>query len=584
MKPLNIIIKPAIFTSIAIGILLTITVPAFAYRGSEFEPIAPTEIYDREFIDDFFAALGYRPAGTTWVQESGTVRVLIDGALKAERGDVEAAMTSFEALPPEIAAAFPFFTTMREDLMVPDILDPWYEDDDARNNLFELYKSVWLPHPEYRDDFQKFMEDTEGRMSSRDLTEPAVWVRGHLSYYGFIEDRALQEDDPYLFLWDLLTGVSIYANRAIYYGLDWERYDEGRYQRAVGVKIAEMIRAAFDEAVRKEEARGFWFDVIAAHQPLETVSEGTQGTNEIFMPEITEPVSTPGPSEPESTQRVTTVEETDPASLFRINPEDRLTPEEQEIIGRAQDLEARVNAYDEALARETSEPVETPDVEEVAGPDIEPVTEPVETPDEVQAEPPTRTPSELATEEEPPAGISAYGTVRLQEIAEELALKIGTLANELGSETVDLVILYNDEAASDELLTNTEDRYIAKREAFLAGLAVWDRFHMEIYSSLSLVDFNDAVVNDIRVPYNEFKQDTQRWGLYWQFEAHFEEALGQIENGVRNRRDEADVLTAEQAALTRFLPEYNEMIKEIEDILAETGAVEPVETGGTGVE
>ncbi len=54
---------------------------------------------------------------------------------------------------------------------------------------------------------------------------------------------------------------------------------------------------------------------------------------------------------------------------------------------------------------------------------------------------------------------------------------------------------------------------------------------------------------------------------------------GQIENGVRNRRDEADVLTAEQAALTRFLPEYNDLIKEIEDILAETGAVEPVETG-----
>ena len=54
--------------------------------------------------------------------------------------------------------------------------------------------------------------------------------------------------------------------------------------------------------------------------------------------------------------------------------------------------------------------------------------------------------------------------------------------------------------------------------------------------------------------------------------------FGQIENGIRNRRDEPEVQHAEQAALTKFLPDYNETIKEIEDILAEAESEEPIET------
>jgi len=578
MKSNDTILRHAILALIAVGIIITAANPAAAYRGREFEPIAPTEIYDREFIDDFFEALGYRPDGATWVQESGTVRVLVDAAVKAENGNVDGALLSFEALPQDIARAFPFLTTMREDLNVPKILDPWYDDVDARENMFEFYTSAWLPNPQYRDEFMIFMDDTAGRMSSRDLDEPAVWIRGHLSYYGFIEDRAIEEDDPYLFLWDMLTGISIYANRATYYGLEWERYDEWGYRKAVVGKVAEGIRYAHDEAVRQETARGFWFDIISAHQPLETISEGTESTSEIHVPEISEPVSHPGSSEPEPSQIVETVEETDHSELFRVDPDEQLTAEEREIIARAEDVESRVEAAEE-IAEETSQPTEvTQPVDDVTGPEIDPgdTSQPDDgIPDEFQVDVPERTPSELAPEEDLPEGISNYGIVRLEEIAEVLLLKINVLASDLGSETVDLVILYNEEDASDELLVNTEDRYIAKREAFLAGMAVWDRFHMEIYSDLSLADFNDVVLVDLRRPYDEFKLDTMRWGLYWQFEAHFEEAFGQIENGIRNRRDEADVLAAEQAALTRFLPDYNDMIKEIEDILAETEAIEP---------
>jgi wobble nucleotide-excising tRNase len=64
------------------------------------------------------------------------------------------------------------------------------------------------------------------------------------------------------------------------------------------------------------------------------------------------------------------------------------------------------------------------------------------------------------------------------------------------------------------------------------------------------------------------KSREAEWTQYRGLEKFFEDAFGQIEHGVRERRNEPDVLAAESAALTAFLGEYNEMIKEIEDLLA----------------
>jgi hypothetical protein len=182
-----------------------------------------------------------------------------------------------------------------------------------------------------------------------------------------------------------------------------------------------------------------------------------------------------------------------------------------------------------------------------------------------------RSPSETMPEALPPSDLGSYATVRLQEIADQLAVDIGVLANDLGSETIDLVVLYNDVNVTDETIVNAEQRYIAKREAFLAGLAVWDRFNMEIYSPLTLADFNDLVTADLRASYEQVKSSPTEWEQIKAYEAHFDEAFGQIESGLRNRRDQEDVMAAEAAALTAFLGDYNDTIKEIEDLLS--GAV-----------
>jgi CRISPR/Cas system-associated endoribonuclease Cas2 len=149
--------------------------------------------------------------------------------------------------------------------------------------------------------------------------------------------------------------------------------------------------------------------------------------------------------------------------------------------------------------------------------------------------------------------------------------KVGTLATELGQETIDLVVLYNDVNVSQDTISNAESRYVAKRQAFLAGLAVWDRFNMEIYSPLTLADFDSLVITDLRAPYEDLKASATQWAQYSAFEDRFEQAFGQIQNGVRNRRDDTKVVEAENAALMVYLPDYNDMIKEIEDLLS--GAV-----------
>ncbi len=571
---------------VAAMVLFSPALPAIAQEVADFHPIAEGEVYQREFLDDFFNALGSRPGNATWIEESETVRLLVTGGMHAERGEADQAILTFDIIPDQIASAFPFLTTMREDLLVPEILEPWYDVEQAREMLFQFYEDSWLPHPEYRDDYITFRDDTMGRASRRDPNTPAVWILGHLSDYGFVPDQQLTEDDPYLFLWDLLTGVTYYAQRATFYGLEYDCYDENQYKRAVVARVGEIIRGAHSEASRREMGRGFWADLISSHHPFETPTAGVETTGEISPPEGTRPTSQTTATQP----TVSTVPETDHSAIFRppveISEEDKAERIERLIQRLIERVEGEVEeaAREEEIPQEAVEEVveEVPEIEEETSPDVTeeaPAEEeiPGGTPDEFMVETPSgRTPSEMEPEAGVPVGLGNYAEVRLKELADQLAVDIGALAEDLGRETIDLVVLYNDQNVSEETIVNAEDRYIAKREEFLAGLAVWDRFNMEIYTPLTLADFNDLVVADLRSPYNEVKSNATQWAQYRAFESHFEEAFGQIENGIRNRRDEPDVLEAEQAALTAFLGEYNDLIKEIEDLLS--GAItEPPE-------
>jgi len=567
-------------------LILIISGPAFSQALRDFRPIDRTEVYERQFIDDFFNTLGYRPDGLTWIEESETVRLLVTSGMFAERGDYQDAINTINLIPDPITATFPFINTMREDLLVPDVLNPWYEWEQARDMLFSFYEDVWLPHPEYRDDYITFRDDTMGRASRRDPNVPAVWILGHLADYGFVPDQALTEDDPYLFLWDLLIGLTYYSQRATYYGVQYNNYFEDEYKRAVLARVGEIIRAAHDEAARRETGRGFWSDLIESHHPFETPTPGVESSGVVTPAAETGPASEPA-SPDTQVPAVPEREESDHSGLFRPPTNVDISEKEAEIESLINDLAERVEG--ERITPEEPEPVETPPevvqpagpeqapgVEEETGPDVS-VREDV--PDEFQVQISERTPSELAPEVEPPSELGNYATIRLREIADDLAVHIGELANDLGHETIDLVVLYNDANVGEETVVNSEERYIAKREAFLAGLAVWDRFDMEIYTPLTLADFNDMIVNDLHAPLNEIKASQAQWSQYQAYDSHFEEAFGQIENGIRNRRDEPDVLSAEAAALTAFLGDYNDLIKEIEDLLSGAITAPPEEEG-----
>lgn len=554
----------------------------------EFRPIDRGELYEREFLDDFFAALGYRPEGRTWVDESETVRLLVMAGSQAVRGDADDAISTLDLLPDPITSAFPFLATMREDLLVPEVLEPWYEFEEARTMIFRFYEDAWLPHPEYRDDYITFRDDTIGRASRTDPAVPAVWIRGHLSDYGFVPDQTLSQDDPYLFLWDLLTGITYYAQRSSYYGVQWDRYDSGDYKRAVLMKFGETIKTAYDESARQELGRTFWGSLIDSYHPFEPPTEAVESTGEMEQPSIFEVTSRDVPDGIPPTgaaDMATEQDRPDTAELFRPPP--GLTPEqrEAELLSRIEALETRVHEAVEVIPPEVTPP-------EVIPPEVTPpeITEPDEvvpdetvSPEEIEPVPDEftvvfdePTPSEAEPEPAPAGELGNYALVRLNEIADQLAVDIGSLAADLGRETIDLVMLYNDRNVSDETISNAEDRYIARREAFLAGLGVWDRFDMEIYTPLALRDFNDLVVADLRTPYEDLKSRTEWATMYSEWEEDFEEAFQQIADGVRNRRDEPDIEAAEAAALATFMADYNDLIKEIEDLLA--GAiVEPSE-------
>ncbi|MCX6647220.1 MAG: hypothetical protein NTY09_12815 [bacterium] len=612
-------------------LILSAASPAFSQTYRPFEPIPRGEMYEQQFLADFFDALGTLPANLSLVDQSETVRLLVMAGSTAERGDTLEAISMFGLLPDVISAQFPFITTMKEDLQIPDILQPWYQNEDARNYLFSFYEEAWLPHPEYRDDYISYRDDTMGRASRRDPTVPAVWILGHLADYGFVPDRELTDDDPYLFLWDLLTSVTVYAQRCGFYGLQYDQYNELAYKTAVVNKVGEKIYDAHQEASRRETGRGFWSDLINSHNPFEVPAQnGETGTE-------TTPVSG---AEETGTTASGTSEAQDDYDLFRPPPETAPSGTEEStedqaatdetIEGLVNNLEDRMGEVvppageapaEEVVTEET--PVEETPVEEtiteepgattdestatVETPVEETITEEPgattdestateETPEQVteevpgegeQAVPdefqyeggPDRTPSETAPEEAPPGELGNYATVRLKEIADQLAVDIGALANDLGSETIDLVVLYNDVNVTDETIVNAEQRYIAKREAFLAGLAVWDRFNMEIYTPLTLADFNDLVAADLNSPYLNIKANAAQWAQVQAYEAHFDEAFAQIEDGLRNRRDETDVMAAEAAALTAFLGDFNDRIKEIEDLLS--GAITAPPEGTT---
>lgn len=576
MKPGTKIVRTAILTFMAGFLLLYSLSPVNAQAARSFQPIPRGEMYERIFLDDFFDALGYRPDGLTWVDESETVRLLITSGSMAKSGDTQNAITTLGLLPDLISSQFPFITTMKEDLLIPEILDPWYRNEEARTYLFSFYEEVWLPHPEYRDDYLSFRDDTIGRASRRDPTVPAVWILGHLADYGFVPDRQLTEDDPYLFIWDLLTGVTVYAQRCTYYGVTWDQYSENTYNRAVIQHVGERIREAHDEAARREVGRGFWADLISSHHPFEA-------------PPVEEEPVTGVVSEEEPAAVPETTEDMDGYDLFRPPPDTPLPDdaEETSVVDTGEMIEGLIEDLDERFG-ETVPPEEPSEIETIIeGPDE--ITEVPEEelddsiPDEFLIDiPPERTPSEIEPEVEPPSELGNYSSVRLKEIADQLAVDIGVLANNLGRETIDLVILYNDVNVSEETIVNAEQRYISKREAFLAGLGVWDRFDMEIYTPLTLGDFNDVVVADLRAPYEEMKSVPAQWDQIEAYEAHFEESFGQIESGMRNRRDEEDILAAEAAALTAFLGEYNDLIKEIEDLLS--GAITTIPESNDSIE
>ncbi len=547
------------------------SVPAQAQTPRDFSPVARGELYEQQFLDDFFDALGYRPTGLTWVDESETLRLLVTAGVQGRRGDADDALRTLDLLPDIIAVAFPFLATMREDLLVPKILEPWHDFEAARTTLFTFYRDVWLPHPEYRDDYISFRDDTRGRASRRDPEVPAVWLLGHLSDFGFVPDQALSEDDPYLFLWDLLTSVTYYSQRCTFYGLQYDRYNPADYKQAVVRRVGEVIKTAHDEASRREMGRSFWGSLIDSYHPFETPTEGVESTGEMTLEPEPDATSRDEPEGFDIPYEGATSVATERDHEESAEPE----PTDEEY---ADEIEALIEALEQRLEDTDEEPSEeaAPSEDTSRAEDLIPVEPPEEEiPDEFTATD-VITSTDVAEEEGPPEDMGNYAAMRLNELADELAVHVGDLAADLGQETMDLVMLYDDANVSEETIVNAEDRYIAKREAFLAGLGIWDRFDMEIYTPLTLADFNDLVLADLRSPYEELKGRPPQWAMYQDLEDDFEEAFGQIADGITNRRNEPDIMAAEAAALTAFLGEYNDLIKEIEDMVAGASA-EPVE-------
>ena len=476
------------------------------------------------------------------------------GGSDALSGDSDSAINTLNVIPPEIASAFPFLTTMHEDLLLPDMLKPWYANQKARTMLFSLYQDTWLPHPEYRDNFITFRTDTKGRASRTDQTVPAVWIMANLAAYGYVPEKPAKADGPYLFLWNLLTDMGHFAQRCTYYGLQWNHYDKGEYQKAVVKKVGQTVKDAHDKAAVLEMSRGFWGDLISKYNPFEAPSQGTPATgpaptpeppaesqNEAQPPQAPPALTPPSPPNASEGQPTSHPELFQPPSETAPQTSESDAEKAQEIKNNVDELENQTPEQPPTTGTKPPAPKPTPTkpapptpATPAPAPPAPATPVPPPTPPAPSQPAPTpsvpASPSETAPKPAPSPELNAYAVGRLGEIADTLKGKIEQLAKDLGQETVDLVMLYNDVNVSQDTIKAAEDRYIAKRQAFLAGLSVWDRFNMEIYSPLTLADFNALIISDPKTPYDQLKKSDTQWSKYRTYEDKFDAAFGQIEN------------------------------------------------------
>ena len=578
-RQMRAILNGTILITVAI-MLAAFSPPVHAQKPRKFEPIPRGGIYDQKFLDRFWTALGLEPAGLTWVKQSETVRFLVTAGSQALRGDSEGALRTLAMLPEEISSSFPFLATMHEDLLIPKILDPWYKNDQTRTMLIGFYNDIWLPHQEYRDDYATFRDDTMGRASRTDPNSPAVWIMKNLGKYGYATKQGETKDDPYLFLWSLLSDLEYFAQRANYYGLVWDKYNPNDWKTAVVAKVGEIIKVAHDQASDYEMQEGYWSKLIDSRHPFEAQSEGAKSTGEQSPPQEPSTGSREEKAEPRpATPAVSESEQPSTGKTEGVKPEKG--SEEEQIANLVKELEEskpgpevgeNKPAPEEKAKPEEKAPIpeEKPVAEEKPSPKKPETVEkpaektPPETPNEFEAGKPKPGP-----QTKPSPELGKYATKRLGEIANDLLGRIDVLATDLGNETITLVKLYNDPSASKDMKSKAENAYLLKQQAFLAGISVWDRFTMEIYSPLTQADFDAHIIKTMRTPYDRLKAGNE-WPKHVAYEAKFEEAFSLIETGFRSRRGDSEVQAAEEAALVLFEKDFKSIVKEIQDLLSGT--------------